>query len=175
MAYLAFLFGARHGICTSSFKDIGTRKIPSKRMYVHLCPLLHSLDVSKIRMASPLGHKRAQIIWFYETHISDLSSFIISWQKKIFFCYSFRCTDVPVLNQIEFNPYCVDQDILEYCRENKIIVQAYSPLGSDPGRNAAKNQTRVLEHETMVNIFQILFISNYESLLGQSKNYQHKK
>ena len=48
---------------------------------------------------------------------------IISWQKKIFFCYSFRCTDVPVLNQIEFNPYCVDQDILEYCKENKIIVQ----------------------------------------------------
>ena len=59
---------------------------------------------------------------------------------------------MPVLNQIEFNPYCVDQDILNYCRENKIIVQAYSPLGSDPGRNAAKNFTRVLEHETMKNI-----------------------
>ena len=59
---------------------------------------------------------------------------------------------MPVLNQIEFNPYCVDQDIVNCCRENKIIVQAYSPLGSDPGRNAAKNFTRVLEHETMKDI-----------------------
>ena len=109
-------------------------------------------------------------VGFYETPTSDLFSIVSG--KKYIFCYFFRCTDVPVLNQIEFNPYCVDQDILEYCRENKIIVQAYSPLGSDPGRNAAKNQTRVLEHETMVNIFQILFISNYESLLDQSKNHK---
>merc|ERR1712241_1014812 len=63
-----------------------------------------------------------------------------------------RCRDIPVLNQIEFNPYCVDQDILDYCREKNILVQAYSPLGSDPGRNAAKNFTRILENETMLKI-----------------------
>ena len=63
-----------------------------------------------------------------------------------------RCREVPVLNQIEFNPYCVDQDILDYCQAKNILVQAYSPLGSDPGRNAAKNFTRVLENETMTRV-----------------------
>ena len=56
------------------------------------------------------------------------------------------------MNQIEFNPYCVDEDIMAVCKENKIQLQAYSPLGSDPGRNAAKNFTRVLENETMMKI-----------------------
>ena len=70
-----------------------------------------------------------------------------------------RCTDKPVLNQVEFNPYCVDEDILNCCRENKILLQAYSPLGSDPGRNAAKCYTRILENETMVNNLQFLDIT----------------
>ena len=34
------------------------------------------------------------------------------------------------MNQIEFNPYCCDEDILKACEEHGIIVQAYSPIGS---------------------------------------------
>ena len=109
------------------------------------------------------GQPICQVLWH-----SDLFSIISG--KNIYFLSFFRCTDVPVLNQIEFNPYCVDQDILEYCKENKIIVQAYSPLGSDPGRNAAKNQTRVLEHETMVNM--IYDYSQHSVLISTSIHIQ---
>ena len=42
----------------------------------------------------------------------------------------FRCKVKPVLNQIEFNPYCCDEDILKACEEHGIVVQAYSPVGS---------------------------------------------
>ena len=45
----------------------------------------------------------------------------------------FRCNVVPSLNQIEFNPYIVDNDILDVCKCNKIVVQAYSPLGTGAG------------------------------------------
>ena len=38
------------------------------------------------------------------------------------------------MNQIEVHPYCFDNDIIECCQENGIIVQAFSPMGS--GRNA---------------------------------------
>ena len=37
---------------------------------------------------------------------------------------------IPAVNQIEFNPYLVDNDILDVCKEHGIIVQAYAPLGS---------------------------------------------
>ena len=34
------------------------------------------------------------------------------------------------MNQIEFNPYVCDDDILKVCGEHGIVVQAYSPIGS---------------------------------------------
>ena len=76
--------------------------------------------------------------------------YLVSYLKYV--SVNDRCKIKPVVNQIEFNPYCVDEDIMAVCKENKIQLQAYSPLGSDPGRNAAKNFTRVLENETMLKI-----------------------
>lgn len=36
--------------------------------------------------------------------------------------------EVPVVNQIEWTPFGHDIDMLNFCRENGIIIQAYSPL-----------------------------------------------
>lgn len=36
--------------------------------------------------------------------------------------------EVPVVNQIEWTPFGHDIDMLDFCRENGIIIQAYSPL-----------------------------------------------
>ncbi len=35
---------------------------------------------------------------------------------------------VPAVNQIEWSPFGYSEDMLEYCRNNKIIIQAYSPI-----------------------------------------------
>ena len=37
---------------------------------------------------------------------------------------------MPVLNQIEFNPYMVYEEIVSACRAYEITVQAYAPIGS---------------------------------------------
>lgn len=37
-------------------------------------------------------------------------------------------TIVPALNQVEFSPYLYLKDLLKYCQERKIQLQAYSPL-----------------------------------------------
>lgn len=36
--------------------------------------------------------------------------------------------EVPAVNQIEWSPFGHSQEMLEYCREQQIIIQAYSPL-----------------------------------------------
>lgn len=36
--------------------------------------------------------------------------------------------ELPVVNQIEWSPFGHSEDMLRYCQENKIIIQAYSPL-----------------------------------------------
>lgn len=35
---------------------------------------------------------------------------------------------IPAVNQVEFSPFLYQKDLLDYCRENKIQIEAYSPL-----------------------------------------------
>ncbi len=35
---------------------------------------------------------------------------------------------LPAVNQIKFNPFDYEKEILEYCKEHRIFVEAYSPL-----------------------------------------------
>ena len=35
---------------------------------------------------------------------------------------------VPTINQVEFNPYLYQKELLEYCRKKEIQLEAYSPL-----------------------------------------------
>lgn len=54
------------------------------------------------------------------------------------------------MNQIEFHPYYYDQETIEYCKQNDIIIEAYSPLGrgeilkDNTIADIAKNIIRVL-------------------------------
>lgn len=38
--------------------------------------------------------------------------------------------EVPSVNQIEFNPCMQDNEVLEYCHQQGIVLEAWSPLGS---------------------------------------------
>ncbi|KAL7028292.1 hypothetical protein ACKWTF_005789 [Chironomus riparius] len=37
---------------------------------------------------------------------------------------------IPVVNQVEFHPFYYDLELLDYCRINGILLQAYSSLGT---------------------------------------------
>ena len=50
---------------------------------------------------------------FHKQHIEDL--------KK-------SLEIMPMVNQVEFHPYLVQQDLIDYCNENKIQYEAWSPL-----------------------------------------------
>jgi len=52
----------------------------------------------------------------------------------------------PAINQIELHPWCQQKDIVEYCKANDIVVQAYAPLvrnqkADDPTLNKIAKET----------------------------------
>ena len=41
---------------------------------------------------------------------------------------------VPMVNQIELHPYFLQTDLRNYCTQNQIAIEAYSPLGGSTGK-----------------------------------------
>ncbi|WP_372364585.1 aldo/keto reductase [Candidatus Uabimicrobium sp. HlEnr_7] len=48
---------------------------------------------------------------------------------------------VPAVNQVEFSPYLYQKELLDFCRENNIQLQAYSPLTRGQKLDDAKLMT----------------------------------
>ena len=61
---------------------------------------------------------------------------------------------MPMVNQVEFHPYHVQRELLGFCREEGIVLQAYASLG---GQDAGKRKWEtlggpLLQHETVAAI-----------------------
>ena len=48
---------------------------------------------------------------------------------------------IPAVNQVEWNPKSRDYDLLKYCKDNKIVLQAYSSLGSSEDASLRVDET----------------------------------
>ncbi|KAJ2761493.1 hypothetical protein H4S06_001176 [Coemansia sp. BCRC 34490] len=42
-----------------------------------------------------------------------------------------QCRILPVTNQIEVHPYCQEHELVEFCKQNNIVVTAYCPVGGN--------------------------------------------
>lgn len=62
----------------------------------------------------------------------------------------------PVMNQIELHPYLQQTKMLEYCKENGVLLTAYAPLGSGDRPEAMKkdNEPSLLAHPVVLDIAQ---------------------
>ncbi|HKL52895.1 MAG TPA: aldo/keto reductase, partial [Wenzhouxiangellaceae bacterium] len=60
----------------------------------------------------------------------------------------------PEMNQVELHPYLQQDELLAYCRENGILVTAYSPLGSSdrPEEMKDEDEPSLLENDVIGSI-----------------------
>lgn len=47
----------------------------------------------------------------------------------------------PVLNQVEWHPYCHDPALFQFCEKQGILLQAYSSLGGTDNQDLIKDVT----------------------------------
>ena len=48
-----------------------------------------------------------------------------------------KSATVPAVNQVEFNPFIYQEDLLDFCAKNKIVLEAYCPLSRGEKLNHA--------------------------------------
>lgn len=79
-----------------------------------------------------------------------VSNFSIEKIKKVIN----KATIKPELNQIELHPYLQQEKMLNWCRENDILLTAYAPLGSRDRHPSMKgdNEPSLLENPVIKNI-----------------------
>lgn len=53
-----------------------------------------------------------------------------------------HCEVIPTINQIQFNPQCLDTQLRNYCSKNNIVVEGWSPL----------LQGKAMEHELLIHL-----------------------
>lgn len=72
---------------------------------------------------------------YTEDHLKDLLSY---------------CKVRPTVNQVEFHPLCNQRELLSFCKENSLFLQAYSSLGSAQGN--PPGWTVLFNHEVVKNL-----------------------
>lgn len=95
-------------------------------------------------MEKQVKNGKSKFIGCSNMTVSKLSALINSPSVEI----------LPVINQIECHPFLPQNEMLQFCKENGIIVTAYSPLGSPdrPDRLRKDGDPVPLQHPTVLKI-----------------------
>lgn len=63
-----------------------------------------------------------------------------------------NCEIKPVNNQIEVNPYLQNDELIEFCQKNNVVVSAYGPIGAGQKETTHPDLPIILQNETILKI-----------------------
>lgn len=93
-----------------------------------------------------LSLKEAPIIETWEAMLEAKNKGLIkhvgvsNFSKKKLADLKTKTDHIPEMNQVELHPYLQQDDLLDYCKQNEILVTAYSPLGSRDRPDSLKSE-----------------------------------
>lgn len=95
-----------------------------------------------------------------------VSNFNISKLKEI----GKNCTVFPEMNQVEMHPFLPQEKLVNYCKQQNMLMTAYSPLGSGDRSASVKkaDEPSLLENQTVVDIANIHACSPAQVLIAFS-------
>ncbi len=94
-----------------------------KTNYVDLC-LIHWADVKDFERTRETWDALIDLVEAGKCRAIGVSNFTIPLIKKLL-----EKTDVvPAINQVEFHPFLYQKELMGFCREQGIKIEAYSPL-----------------------------------------------
>ena len=106
-------------------------KISVAKAYRMACRKFQTDHLDIYLLHSPFkGYTKAykELIQLYEKHkvnVIGVSNFDIQELEALYR----ECGEYPMINQIELHPYNTMKDIVAFCKERNIQVEAYSPFG----------------------------------------------
>merc|ERR1712194_296553 len=60
-----------------------------------------------------------------------------------------KCRVKPMVLQVEYHPLLMQPDLLEFCDEHNILLQAYASLGGSEGASKDKKEANLMENEVV--------------------------
>jgi alcohol dehydrogenase (NADP+) len=81
-----------------------------------------------------------------------------------------KTTYAPEVNQVELHPFLQQSELLEFCNKNKIVLTAYSPLGSGDrsAQMKAENEPSLLENNVVSKIAKEHGVTSAQVLISWS-------
>lgn len=73
---------------------------------------------------------------------------------------------IPAVNQVESHPFLMQNELIQWCKQNNIVVTAYSPLGSGDRSYKSDDEPNLIGNEVIKSIAQKNNISEAQVLLA---------
>ena len=133
--------------------------------------LIHWPGVQRLDVTDPLNRELRQESWrvlekFYNLgkfKAIGISNYTLSHMQELLS----HCQIVPHVIQLELHPHYQQTELVQYCQQNKIHVQAYSSLGQ------AGTESPLYQEDIIKNIAELLSVTPAQVLLrwGVQKGY----
>ena len=82
----------------------------------------------------------------------------------------------PMVNQVECHPYLKQNELLEFCRNNNIVMTAYSPVGSGDKKIVEDKTIKEIAQKNNVTPYQVCLAWNITRkvvVIPKSQNVEH--